>query len=628
VPRRQRPLLARSLAVGLAATTAGSLLVPGTAAAAPPPGPPATGYQGGSEHDGSTQDPSFVRQIREHWSVDLGGRVHYPLVVGGRVYASVSDPDGAGSTVSAFELESGTRIWGPVDVGGTNGFGALTYEGGRVFAMNGQGRVTALDAASGTRAWSTAPGQSLSTSFPLASHRGLVYTSGQGPGGARISALAAREGSLQWTRSVPHEASSAPAVDDTGVYVGYGCDQVYAFSGAGSQRWHHEGDCADGGGSAPVLHGSRLYVQDPSDRTPILLDTGSGEQVGTFASDTAPAVDGDTVVTVTDGVLRVLDARNGALRWSDDRHPWVSNPLLVNGDVIVGASDGVVHLLDGETGADLWSATAGSEIRPPGEGASDGLTGLAVGHGHLVVPAGTRLTVFGPSAPQDACRAPDQVIGAIRDHYQRLGGPCGHLGAPTTDEVPTPDRFGRFTFFQHGAIYWSPATGAHEVRGAIRDEWGRLQWENGPLGFPTSDELAIPREPGAYQSFQGGTMYWSHPSGAHFVRGAIADTWSRLGAQQSHLGFPTTNELPTPYRPGAFNHFRNGSIYWSPATGSHEVRGAIRDAWEGHWWEAGPLGFPTSDEYSTGFGVRRSDFEGGYITWTQQRGTTVHFAPR
>ena len=42
------------------------------------------------------------------------------------------------------------------------------------------------------------------------------------------------------------------------------------------------------------------------------------------------------------------------------------------------------------------------------------------------------------------------------------------------------------------------------------------------------------------------------------------------------LAFPITSEIPTSQKPGAYNHFQNGSIYWSPSTGAHMIRGGIR----------------------------------------------------
>jgi hypothetical protein len=59
----------------------------------------------------------------------------------------------------------------------------------------------------------------------------------------------------------------------------------------------------------------------------------------------------------------------------------------------------------------------------------------------------------------------DVVVGAIRAKWLALGGPYGLLGRPLTPELSTPDGIGRYNHFQGGSIYWTPATGAHEVHG-------------------------------------------------------------------------------------------------------------------------------------------------------------------
>lgn len=211
----------------------------------------------------------------------------------------------------------------------------------------------------------------------------------------------------------------------------------------------------------------------------------------------------------------------------------------------------------------------------------------------------------------------------IQAHYNAHGGPAGILGDPVTEERTAPDGTGAYTYYEDGAIYWSPSTGAHIVRGAILDTWSALGWERSAVGYPATDELPTPVEQGAYNHFQGGSVYWSPATGAHEIRGAIREAWSRLGWENSHVGFPTTNELPTPDEPGAYNHLQGGSLYWSPATGAHEVHGAIRDRWAELGWENSALGFPTSDEYGID-GGRRSDFQNGSITWTPSGGAVVH----
>jgi len=108
--------------------------------------------------------------------------------------------------------------------------------------------------------------------------------------------------------------------------------------------------------------------------------------------------------------------------------------------------------------------------------------------------------------------ADGRVVGAIRAEWLSLGGPTGFfLGAPLTNELTTPGGVGRYTHFQGGSIYWSPASGAHEVHGAIRDAWTAQGWEAGSLGFPVSDEFAVPG--GRASAFQGGTLTYSFATG-------------------------------------------------------------------------------------------------------------------
>jgi L,D-peptidoglycan transpeptidase YkuD (ErfK/YbiS/YcfS/YnhG family) len=100
----------------------------------------------------------------------------------------------------------------------------------------------------------------------------------------------------------------------------------------------------------------------------------------------------------------------------------------------------------------------------------------------------------------------------------------------------------------------------------IRDRWGALGWENGLLGFPTSDELPTPNLQGRYNTFQGGSIYWSPASGAHSIGGAIRDRWGALGWENSALGFPTSNEYDI--AGGKAQDFQYGAIRWTPAGGA------------------------------------------------------------
>jgi uncharacterized protein with LGFP repeats len=103
------------------------------------------------------------------------------------------------------------------------------------------------------------------------------------------------------------------------------------------------------------------------------------------------------------------------------------------------------------------------------------------------------------------------VYGSIRQAWAALGRERSVVGYPLTDELGTPDGVGRYNHFQHGSVYWSPSTGAHEVHGAIRNAWGQSGWERGPLGYPVSGERAVPG--GARSDFQSGSILWDAASG-------------------------------------------------------------------------------------------------------------------
>ncbi|UKA76952.1 polysaccharide deacetylase family protein [Arthrobacter sp. FW306-07-I] len=214
-----------------------------------------------------------------------------------------------------------------------------------------------------------------------------------------------------------------------------------------------------------------------------------------------------------------------------------------------------------------------------------------------------------------------EVHGAIRARYLALGGPAGFFGFPLADETATAGVPGRYNDFARGTVYWSPGTGAHEVHGAIRGEYLAFGGPGGYLGFPLTDETATPGGSGQYNDFERGTVYWSPGTGAHEVHGAIRGEYLAFGGPGGYLGFPLTDETATPGGSGQYNDFERGTVYWSPGTGAHEVYGAIRAQWAVLGWERSRLGYPTSGEYGI-TGGRRNDFQQGSILWHAASGRT------
>jgi hypothetical protein len=195
-------------------------------------------------------------------------------------------------------------------------------------------------------------------------------------------------------------------------------------------------------------------------------------------------------------------------------------------------------------------------------------------------------------------------------------------------------------------IYDSPFTGAHEVHGAIRDEYNATAHETDVygrqvqnlLGLPTSDEMDVPGVPGArMNTFQGGAIYWSPSTGAHAVYGDIGAKYNSLGGPAAY-GLPISEEQGIPdgqlIPDVRVSYFQNGgAILWSAATGAHTVYGAIGAEYAATAGETDYfgtvvrtlLGAPTSDEMDVPGvpGARMNTFQGGTIYWSPSTGAHV-----
>ena len=96
------------------------------------------------------------------------------------------------------------------------------------------------------------------------------------------------------------------------------------------------------------------------------------------------------------------------------------------------------------------------------------------------------------------------------------------------------------------------------------------------------------------------------------VVGAICDKWVQLGADLA-FGRPLSNEVATQH--GRRSTFADGkAIFWSAATGAHELHGLIYQTYIAHNSDASCVGLPISDEEPDN-GGRRNRFEHGTITW-------------
>lgn len=161
---------------------------------------------------------------------------------------------------------------------------------------------------------------------------------------------------------------------------------------------------------------------------------------------------------------------------------------------------------------------------------------------------------------------------------------------------------------------------------AIDDKRNELPWLGNPVDEGGgSGELDLGDARGRARDYENGSIYWTPQTGAHEVHGGIRLKWAALGGHRSFLGYPETDETPCPDGQGRFNHFEGGSIYWTPQTGANEVHGAIRDLWASMGYERSRLRYPVTDEGPMA-GGRISHFQGGEIRWTPAGGAQADFA--
>ena len=170
-------------------------------------------------------------------------------------------------------------------------------------------------------------------------------------------------------------------------------------------------------------------------------------------------------------------------------------------------------------------------------------------------------------APVAAATPESDADGAITQAWDASGGPTGPLGAKEGGVYPVGEGFGQN--FAGGKVFFTPATGAHVMHGVILEKYESL---GGPadsdLGWPTIDEGPGRIGPDSRNStFSAGdkpVIFWTPATGARVVRGAINAAWDKLGGSAGPLGVPVEDEA---YRGEVVTQkFTGGELSWNPQT--------------------------------------------------------------
>ena len=244
-------------------------------------------------------------------------------------------------------------------------------------------------------------------------------------------------------------------------------------------------------------------------------------------------------------------------------------------------------------------------------------------------------------APVAAAQPEVDANAAITAAWEASGGDGGTLGPRNGDVYPAGQGFGQN--FAGGKIFFTPATGARIIQGAILEKYESL---GGPadsdLGFPTIDE-GPGRAPDSRNTTFSATdkpvIFFTPATGARVVRGPINAAWDKLGGSAGELGVPAEDEV---YRGDVVSQkFTAGELSYDirkktfttvppdlaakladlqfpddPAAAISAARRAAGGA-------LGPLGAPEGEPFPIGKDGLRQNFAGGAIFYTPATGANV-----
>jgi uncharacterized protein with LGFP repeats len=266
------------------------------------------------------------------------------------------------------------------------------------------------------------------------------------------------------------------------------------------------------------------------------------------------------------------------------------------------------------------------------------LRSTVIGRVAISLLAGAAMLLLAPMALATPESDADAAITAAWD---ASGGGTGSLGPRDGGVYPAGEGFGQN--FAGGKIFFTPAVGAHIMKGAILEKYEALGGPaNSDLGFPTIDEGAG-RAPGSlnttFSAADKPVIFWTPETGARVVRGPINAAWDKLGGSAGRLGVPAEDEA---YRGDVVTQkFTGGEISYDaraktfttvPPELAGELAGlevpddptsAINAARRAAGGALGPLGAAEGAPYPIGGDGLGQNFAGGKIFYSPQTGANV-----
>ncbi len=299
--------------------------------------------------------PANVARLVRAWSASTGDSISSsPAVVNGIVYVGSHD-----GKLHALEAATGQVRWTATTGDWISSSPTVSY--GLVYVGSNDNKLYALEAATGQVRWTATTGDWISSSPTVAN--GQVYV---GSWDRKLYAFDAIIGETLWTATTEERISSSPAVSNGLAYIGSEDGRLYAFdAGTGEMRW--SAPTGERISSSPALADGIVYVGSYDGKL-YAFDAITGEVLWVAVTGdqvwSSPAVaDGVVYSGSNDKQLYAFEADSGRLRWSFAAGDAIySSPMVANGVVYVGSHDSKLYALEAASGQKIWSASTGDWI--------------------------------------------------------------------------------------------------------------------------------------------------------------------------------------------------------------------------------------------------------------------------
>jgi outer membrane protein assembly factor BamB len=298
-----------------------------------------------SSQYGIHDNKNLVPNLSRKWSYPTGIIETPPVVANGVVYVGSLN-----GKVFALDEATGTKIWdyntGKIQSDSVT----LAVVNNVVYAGNNNGTVYAFNATTGSKLWNTTVGGPIWWSTPTVAN-GIVYV---GSEDFKLNALDAATGTKLWEYKTGGQVESSPTVVNGIVYIGSDDKKIYALNAStGVKQWDYIVTRYTGGVGGvpywwqrPVVENGVVYAVSWIDGTVYAFDAITGTKIWEYSAM------GDYGSTPT-------------AQSSGNMPGFLSSPAVAKGIVYVGSYNDKVYALDASNGRKLWEYTTGGYTSTP-----------------------------------------------------------------------------------------------------------------------------------------------------------------------------------------------------------------------------------------------------------------------